>query len=52
MEPTAHFGLGSHTTVNSLTIQWPSGTTTIIANPHIDQLLIIPHPAVDDDQIL
>jgi hypothetical protein len=52
MEPTAHFGLGSHTTVNSLTIQWPSGTTTIIATPHIDQLLIIPHPAVDDDQIL
>ncbi|NDC10478.1 MAG: hypothetical protein EBZ75_14295, partial [Oxalobacteraceae bacterium] len=52
MEPTAHFGLGRDTSVNSLTIQWPSGTTTIIANPHIDQLLIIPHPAVDDDQIL
>ncbi len=52
MEPTAHFGLGSHTVVNSLTIQWPSGATTIISSPHIDQLLIIPHPAVDDDQIL
>lgn len=52
MEPVAHFGLGTETHVDTVTIQWPSGATTIIQRPHVDQLLVIPHPAVDDDQIL
>ncbi len=52
MEPVAHFGLGTHTAIDSLTIQWPSGATSIVRQPTVNQLLIIPHPAVDDDQIL
>lgn len=52
MEPVAHFGLGTHTIIDSVTIQWPSGATSIIRNPAVDQHLVIPHPAVDDDQIL
>jgi hypothetical protein len=51
MEPVAHFGLGTHTSIDTLTIQWPSGATSIVRQPHVDQLLVIPHPAVDD-QIL
>lgn len=52
MEPVAHFGLGTHTSIDALTIQWPSGAMSIISHPQVDQLLVIPHPAVDDDQIL
>lgn len=33
---TAHFGLGTDTTINSLTIYWPSGTVDYIANPAIN----------------
>lgn len=52
MEPVAHFGLGAIRDIDQLSIQWPSGATTIITRPHVDQLLVVPHPAVDDDQLL
>jgi hypothetical protein len=52
MEPVAHFGLGTVRDIDQVSIQWPSGATTIITRPHVDQVLIVPHPAVDDDQIL
>jgi hypothetical protein len=52
MEPVAHFGLGQNTSIDQVSIQWPSGATTIITRPHADQLIVVPHPAVDDDQIL
>ena len=31
------FGLGDHTEVETVTINWPSGTVTILDNPAIDQ---------------
>lgn len=52
MEPVAHFGLGQNTSIDQVSIQWPSGATTIIARPQADQMIVVPHPAVDDDQIL
>lgn len=52
MEPVAHFGLGQIRDIDQISIQWPGGATAIIARPHVDQLIVIPHPAVDDDQIL
>jgi hypothetical protein len=52
MEPVAHFGLGQNTSIDQVSIQWPSGATTIITRPQADQLIVVPHPAVDDDQIL
>ncbi len=52
MEPIAHFGLGTVRDIDQVSIQWPSGATTIITRPHVDQVLIVPHPAVDDDQIV
>lgn len=52
MEPVAHFGLGSTTIVDRITIRWPGGATAIITQPAVDQLIVVPHPAVDDDAIL
>lgn len=37
-----HFGLGSATSIDSLIVHWPSGITTNIPNPSIDQLHIVP----------
>jgi hypothetical protein len=34
-----HFGLGSDTTVNTVTIYWPSGTVDIVVNPAINSTL-------------
>ncbi|WP_299121477.1 FG-GAP-like repeat-containing protein [uncultured Winogradskyella sp.] len=31
-----HFGIGSETAINSITIYWPSGTVDLIANPAIN----------------
>jgi hypothetical protein len=40
-EQIAHFGLGSENEVQSLKIEWPSGTKQWIANPDINSLLVI-----------
>ena len=34
---TCHFGLGTHETVETAVIQWPSGLETVINDPEIDQ---------------
>ncbi len=39
-----HFGLGKSTRVDQLIITWPSGKTTILTDPGIDQLLTITEP--------
>lgn len=33
----AHFGLGTNTVIDQLTIQWPSGTVDTISNPSVNQ---------------
>jgi len=38
---TSHFGLGSDTTINSITIYWPSGAVDIVNNPSINQSITI-----------
>merc|ERR1712232_226313 len=45
MEPIAHFGLGSITAVDSITVTWPDGAAHTIVSPSIDQLLRIARPA-------
>lgn len=40
-QPVAHFGLGSATTVDSLTVEWPDGTTTVQTAVAADQILTI-----------
>jgi hypothetical protein len=37
----AHFGIGTSTAVETLIIEWPSGTVDVIENPAIDQTHII-----------
>ena len=36
-----HFGLGTATTITSLTVEWPSGIVDVILNPTINQTLNI-----------
>ena len=36
-----HFGIGQHTSIDSLVIEWPSGLRTVINNPAIDQALFV-----------
>lgn len=38
----AHFGIGTATEIDSVVINWPSGVRTVMTNPGIDQLHIIP----------
>jgi len=45
MEPVAHFGLGSITTVEKLVIRWTDGAMLSILSPAIDALHRVPHPA-------
>lgn len=36
-----HFGLGSDTTINTITIYWPSGTVDVVVSPSVDQSIRI-----------
>ena len=38
---TAHFGIGTSTTIDKITITWPSGTVDEIINPDINTLIEI-----------
>jgi hypothetical protein len=40
-DPRLHFGLGEHTTVDSLEIVWPSGMKTKLANLKSDQIITV-----------
>jgi hypothetical protein len=43
-DPRPHFGLGSHTQVDRLTIHWPSGTVQTLDNVKADQILQVTEP--------
>lgn len=43
-EPVAHFGLGTATAVESVTIQWPDGVQHTVESPAIDKLHTVPKP--------
>merc|ERR1712100_653738 len=45
MEPVAHFGLGTLTAVDSVTITWPDGASHTISNPGIDTLHKVSRPS-------
>lgn len=36
-----HFGLGSDTTIDTVTIYWPSGTIDVVVNPNVNETLIV-----------
>ena len=43
-DPRPHFGLGSHTGVDRLTIRWPSGTVQTLEHVKADQILAVTEP--------
>ena len=43
-DPRPHFGLGSHTDVDVLTIRWPSGTMQTLQHVKADQILHVTEP--------
>lgn len=44
MEPVAHFGLGKYNRVDRVQIKWPDGSTRVIDDPGVDQLIRVRHP--------
>lgn len=44
VQPEAHFGLGSPTSVDELRVIWPSGQTSVMNNVAADQVLIVTEP--------
>lgn len=38
---TAHFGIGSDTEVNSITVRWPSGIVNVVEDPGIDTTIVV-----------
>jgi hypothetical protein len=44
-DPRAHFGLGSATKVESLTIRWPDGRVSHLANVAADRIVTVAPPA-------
>ncbi len=43
-DPRPHFGLGSHTEVDKLTVHWPSGVVQTLEHVKADQFLAITEP--------
>lgn len=41
VHPEAHFGLGQTASIESVQVRWPSGKTTTIDAPSVDQVLMI-----------
>jgi hypothetical protein len=37
----SHFGLGTDTSINTVTVYWPSGTVDVVVNPSINDTLCI-----------
>lgn len=46
-EPVSHFGLGSSTTIEKLTINWPSGIQQILTNLNVNQRATIQEPTTN-----
>ena len=42
--PLAHFGLGTSSEVDSVSVSWPDGATATILNPSSGKLHVIPYP--------
>lgn len=44
VDPTLHFGLGAVSTLDSVRITWPDGTTQLLRNVKADQVLTLAQP--------
>lgn len=43
VDPKMHFGLGSTTTIDTVTVNWPDGKRTQLTNLPVDTLLVLHH---------
>jgi hypothetical protein len=43
-QPQAHFGLGAQTSIDELTVHWPSGRTSDLTGVPADQVLLVTEP--------
>ena len=43
---TVHFGLGSDTAINTLTIHWPNGQLQVLEDLPVDCLITVPQPPI------
>ena len=43
-DPRLHFGLGKHTSVDSVTVNWPDGKQSTVKNPHVPGDLAVVEP--------
>ncbi len=41
VHPQVHFGLGSHATIDRLTVRWPAGGVSELTNIFVDQILTV-----------
>ncbi len=48
MEPVAHFGLGSTSTIEQIEVRWLDGKCLTLNAPQADQLIRVPHPSQSD----
>ncbi|MBR9921153.1 MAG: T9SS type A sorting domain-containing protein [Bacteroidetes bacterium] len=46
-----HFGLGTHTSIDKMTIKWPSGTVNILEDLDVDEFMIIDEEGCDAPDI-
>jgi hypothetical protein len=44
-DPTVHFGLGTASKIQKVTVTWPSGTTQVLSNIPVDRRMTIEEPA-------
>ena len=41
VHPQVHFGLGSVTVIDELSVRWPSGVETSLTDINVDQILTV-----------
>jgi len=39
-----HFGLGTATSIDKITIRWPSGREQVVDNPALDRVITVEEP--------
>src|SRR5262249_50638741 len=44
VQPQAHFGLGEQTSVDELSVRWPSGRSSVLTAIPADQVLVVTEP--------
>ena len=52
MDPLIHFGLGIHTQLDSLKLQWPNGQVYTLRSPPVDTILTLTQASLPNNSLL